>query len=175
LFVARTNKHHRAEGLQVSVFSIPARLGACESANHLTENISVGFSLSAPQGPSRDRERFVDQLRSPSPARDFEDALFVRLHNVDPGFQPANLLTAKIALPPARYDTDQKKAAFFRELLPRVEQLPGVHGAAMAMSLPATAWIRTDITEVEGKPSPDPAEASSFGVLQSITPGSWSG
>ena len=44
---------------------------------------------------------------------------FVRLHNVDPGFQPANLLTAKIALPLARYDTDQKRAAFFRELVPR--------------------------------------------------------
>jgi putative ABC transport system permease protein len=96
---------------------------------------------------------------------------FVRLHNVDPGFQSANLLTAKIALPPARYDTDQKKAAFFHELLPRVEQLPGVRGAAMAMSLPATTWIRTNITEVEGKPSPDPAEPSSFGVLQSVTPG----
>ncbi|HMJ62835.1 MAG TPA: FtsX-like permease family protein, partial [Bryobacteraceae bacterium] len=96
---------------------------------------------------------------------------FVRLHNVDPGFQPANLLTAKIALPPARYGTDWKKIAFFRELLPRLEQLPGVRGAAMAMSLPATTWIRTNIIEVEGKPSPDPEEPSSFGVLQSITPG----
>ena len=48
---------------------------------------------------------------------------FVRLHSVDPGFEPANLLTMKIALPPARYDTDQKKAAFFGELLPRLESV----------------------------------------------------
>ncbi len=70
---------------------------------------------------------------------------FVLLHNVDPGFQPANLLTAKIALPPARYDTDPKKAAFFRDLLPRLEQLPGVSAAAIAMSLPTTTWIRTKL------------------------------
>src|SRR5262249_27480930 len=54
----------------------------------------------------------------------------IRLRNVDPGFQPSNLLTMKIALPPARYDTDQKKAAFFRELLPRIEQSPGIRAAA---------------------------------------------
>jgi putative ABC transport system permease protein len=96
---------------------------------------------------------------------------FVRLHRVDPGFQPANLLTAKIALPPARYDTDRKKSAFFRELLPHLEHLPGVSGAAMAMSLPTTTWIRTNILEVEGKPPLEPSDASSYGVWQSITPG----
>ena len=95
---------------------------------------------------------------------------FVALHDVDPGFQPANLLTAKIALPLARYDTDPKRAAFFRELLPRVEQLPGVSAAAIAMSLPATNWIRTNYW-VQGKPSPDIGEPSTNAVIQSITPG----
>ena len=41
---------------------------------------------------------------------------FVRLRSVDPGFEPVNLLTMKISLPPARYDSDQKKAAFFRRI-----------------------------------------------------------
>jgi predicted permease len=96
---------------------------------------------------------------------------FVRLHSVDPGFQPANLLTMKVALPPARYDTDAKKAAFFRDLLPRMETVPGVLGAAMAMYIPTTAWIRTNITEIEGRPASDPKEGLSHVVLQSITPG----
>ncbi|HEY3458043.1 MAG TPA: ABC transporter permease [Bryobacteraceae bacterium] len=96
---------------------------------------------------------------------------FLRLHRVDPGFQSANLLTAKIALPPARYDTDQKRFLFFRELLSRLEGLPGVSGAAMAMSLPSTTWIRTNILAVEGKPPLDPGEVSSYGVWQSVTPG----
>jgi predicted permease len=94
---------------------------------------------------------------------------FVLLRNVDPGFQSANLLTAKIALPLARYDTDPKKAAFFRDLLPRLEQLRGVSAAAIAMSLPTTTWIRTNYW-VEGKPSPDVAEASTNAVVQSVTP-----
>jgi putative ABC transport system permease protein len=96
---------------------------------------------------------------------------FARLHSVDPGFQPANLLTMKIALPPARYDTDQKKTAFFDQLLPRVQAAPGVRSAAMVMTLPTTTWIRTNITGVEGQPDPDPDDPASFGVIQSVTPG----
>lgn len=38
---------------------------------------------------------------------------FLRLHSVNPGFRPENLLTAKIALPPARYDTDGKRRHSF--------------------------------------------------------------
>jgi putative ABC transport system permease protein len=96
---------------------------------------------------------------------------FVRLSGVNPGFRPQNLLTMKIALPPARYDTDQKKAAFFNQLVPRLEALPGVRRAAMAMSLPATTWVRTNITKVEGQPNPDSNDPSIFGVIESVTPG----
>ena len=95
---------------------------------------------------------------------------FARLRSVDPGFRPANLLTMRIALPLARYDTDQKREAFFRELLPRVEELPGVRGAAIALSLPTTNGIRTNIFGVQGRAPLDPREPSSFGLVQSITP-----
>lgn len=95
---------------------------------------------------------------------------FVRLRSVDPGFQTESLLTMKIALPLARYDTDQKRAAFFRELLPKVEALPGVRAAATAMSLPTTAWIRTNILEVEGNPAWQEEDPSSYAVVQSVSP-----
>lgn len=95
---------------------------------------------------------------------------FVRLHSVDPGFQSANLLTAKVALPLARYDTDEKKFAFFRELMIRAGDMPGVRGATIAMSLPTTTWIRTNYW-VEGKPSPDILEPSLNAVVESVTPG----
>jgi predicted permease len=95
---------------------------------------------------------------------------FVRLHNVDPGFQPKNLLTAKIALPRARYDTDQRREAFLRDLLSGLQQIPGIRSAALAMLLPTTAWIRTNITDIEGHPDLDPADATSYAVVQSVTP-----
>ncbi len=95
---------------------------------------------------------------------------FAALQNVNPGFQPANLLTMKIALPTARYDTDPKKAAFFGDLVQRVQALPGVRGAAMTMSLPTTTWIRTNINRIEGQPAPDENDPL-FAVIQSITPG----
>jgi hypothetical protein len=94
----------------------------------------------------------------------------VRLESVNPGFDPAHLLTMKISLPPARYDTDQKKAAFFRDLLERVEAVPGVRGATVAMSLPTTVWIRTNITRIESRPAPDENDPL-MAVIQSITPG----
>lgn len=90
---------------------------------------------------------------------------FFRLRSVDPGFRAADLLTAKIALPHARYDTDQKRDTFFRELQRR---LPS--GSAVAMLLPTTAWIRTNIMAAEGRAPFDEGDAASYAVVQSVTP-----
>jgi putative ABC transport system permease protein len=95
---------------------------------------------------------------------------FYRLHTVDPGFRPENLITAKIALPRVRYDTDQKRDSFFRDLLPRLKQPRGVKNAALAMLLPTAAWIRTNIMSVEGKPELDQGDDASYAVEQSATP-----
>jgi predicted permease len=92
---------------------------------------------------------------------------FARLHSVDPGFQPANLLTMKIALPTARYDADQKRAAFFAELVRRVEAVPGVRAVSVVLKLPTTTRLGTDI-HIAGRPDSD-GEQSVQG--QSITPG----
>lgn len=95
---------------------------------------------------------------------------FMRLKDVNPGFQPAGLLTAKIALAPVAYDTGPKRMAFADQLLQRVEILPGVTNAAMAMSLPATTWYRTNM-QIQGKPwDPNPGNWPSI-QIQSVTRG----
>jgi len=95
---------------------------------------------------------------------------FVRLRSVDPGLQSSNLLTMKISLPLTRYETDARKIAFFRDLVQRVELLPGVDSATVAMSLPTTAdWIGTNVL-AEGQPAVDGAKQITA-RLQSITPG----
>lgn len=70
---------------------------------------------------------------------------FVRLNRIDPGFQPAHLLTMQISLPPSRYGTDQKKAAFYEDLVRRVESLPRVRTAAVTWTLPFTGFARTPV------------------------------
>lgn len=92
---------------------------------------------------------------------------FARLHAIDPGFQPENQLTLKIALPPARYDTDHKRTQFFDDVLQRANAIPGVLSAAAALSLPTTNWLRTNI-QIPGDPE-IPSEQK-FAVLQSVTP-----
>jgi len=94
-----------------------------------------------------------------------------RLRGVDPGFQSANVLTMKIALPLARYDTDLKKSAFFRELERRVENMPGVRGAGVAMSLPTIAEFLGTNVSAEGQPPDDGDSNSPSARLQSVTPG----
>jgi putative ABC transport system permease protein len=58
------------------------------------------------------------------------------LRGVAVGFNPADLLTVNVDVPPLRYDTDRKVASFFGELCSRVAMLPGVRGAAAGMTLP---------------------------------------
>lgn len=93
---------------------------------------------------------------------------FARLRNVDPGFQPANLLTMKIPLPGPRYDTKEKRVAFYEELERRVKDIPGVKNVAIMRSLPTTSWFFTNV-DVEGQPQVAPREQPSS-QLQSITP-----
>lgn len=95
---------------------------------------------------------------------------FMRLKDVNPGFQSSGLLTAKIVLAPVRYDTGTKRMAFAGQLVERLETLPGVRNTAMAMSLPATTWYRTNI-QIQGKPwDPNPGNWPSI-QIQSVTPG----
>ena len=61
---------------------------------------------------------------------------FVLLRDVNPGFDPENLLTMRVALPGARYPKPEQSATFFRELTQRVSALPGVEAAGAALSLP---------------------------------------
>jgi predicted permease len=92
-----------------------------------------------------------------------------KLRSVNPGLQPANLFTARIALSPARYDTNPKILAFFDELLRRADALPGVRGAALALALPQSVAIRTNV-QVGEQPEGDVSKWPMC-QIQSVTPG----
>ncbi len=92
-----------------------------------------------------------------------------KLRSVNPGLQPANLFTARIALSPARYDTNPKILAFFDEVLRRADALPGVRGAALALALPQSVAIRTNV-QVGEQPEGDVSKWPMC-QIQSVTPG----
>jgi putative ABC transport system permease protein len=63
---------------------------------------------------------------------------FVRLLSVDPGFDSRNLLTVKLTLPAAKYAREEQRFAAYREILRRVEDVPGVESAGVINLIPMT-------------------------------------
>ncbi len=55
---------------------------------------------------------------------------FARLHAVNPGFEPSGVLAANVALPRTRYPSDTAQAAFFEQVLTRLNNTPGIVAAA---------------------------------------------
>ncbi len=64
---------------------------------------------------------------------------YQRLKQVDPGFDPGNVLTIKMLVSEDTYRT--RATVFFRELLERVRALPGVQAAATTLDLPLDGWV----------------------------------
>jgi putative ABC transport system permease protein len=76
---------------------------------------------------------------------------FMRLQHTNPGLNPENLLTLRVNLPGAKYNTPEKRHGFFNELLDRASALPGVQASGAVSSLPLGGnWGRS--LTVEGFP-----------------------
>ena len=69
------------------------------------------------------------------------------LRSVNLGFNPAHLLTARVSLQTSRYDTDQKRAAFFDDLVASLAATPGVRHAAAAMFLPMAGFVGSPVQD----------------------------
>jgi putative ABC transport system permease protein len=86
---------------------------------------------------------------------------FARLSNMNPGFDPENLLTMKIALPDAQYPKTDQRVLFLDQLLERVKSLPGVKAAAVTNRLPLNGETNWGSINVVGRPVLDWAHAPS--------------
>jgi putative ABC transport system permease protein len=71
---------------------------------------------------------------------------FWQLRQIQPGFNPNNLLTLRLELPESRYKEASKQMQFRRALLDLVNSLPGVR-AALVSELPMSGdWLHHDFT-----------------------------
>lgn len=75
---------------------------------------------------------------------------FMRLQQVNPGFQPQQLLTLDLSLPRTKYREQHQVRSFYQGLLDRVESLPGVQAAGMVTFLPLTGRVAVRNIEVVG-------------------------
>jgi predicted permease len=63
---------------------------------------------------------------------------FVRLEQVDPGFRSRGVLTLQLSLPRAKYESRERRVAFYTGLLDRLGALPGVRSVSAARPFPLT-------------------------------------
>ncbi len=82
---------------------------------------------------------------------------FSRLMDVDPGFNPGDLLTAQTWLPLPRYSKPEQQITFLQDLLSRVKAQPGVTDAAGGTGMPFSEVQLMDTFFVEGQPALPPA------------------
>jgi putative ABC transport system permease protein len=80
---------------------------------------------------------------------------FRLLQDVNPGFDPSNILTMRLPLPEIKYGEPGRAAAFIGQLLERVSALPGVKAVGTTTHLPMRGGGDTYF-KIEGRPFADP-------------------
>ena len=90
---------------------------------------------------------------------------FIRLQQVDRGFNTDNILTMVIRLPDARYPEDAQLVTFFNQAMERVRQLPTVKSAGMINFLPLYGGLGSNTGfKIKGQPEPPPGQGPSTDV-----------
>jgi putative ABC transport system permease protein len=84
---------------------------------------------------------------------------FIRVLEIDPGYDPSNMLTMSVALPERGYPNFQQQVDFFQKLLDRVKVAPGVLSVAASNALPFRGTPETDleIPGFRGQPGAEPS------------------
>ena len=77
---------------------------------------------------------------------------FSHLLDVDPGFNPARLLSFQLFLPPATYTDANAQIQFYDRLLPRLQAQPGVTAVAAMAGLPPRRDVNANDMQFEGIP-----------------------
>jgi putative ABC transport system permease protein len=90
---------------------------------------------------------------------------FMRLQQVDRGFNTDNILTMVVRLPEAGYSQDPQIVNFFVQALERIRSLPGVRSAGVINFLPLYGGLGSATGfKIEGRPEPLPGQGPSTDV-----------
>jgi putative ABC transport system permease protein len=75
---------------------------------------------------------------------------FVKLTTVDLGFNPSQLVIARLPLPRGQYESAADKQRYFSQVVARLQALPGVTAVTPTASLPGFGGVRSEI-EIPGR------------------------
>ena len=80
---------------------------------------------------------------------------FANLQSVDPGFDPAHVLTLRMTLTGERYKTSAQVASFANQVAASMEHVPGVARAAVTNYLPLSSGMNIPLAAIIGQPNPE--------------------
>ncbi len=72
------------------------------------------------------------------------------LSRIDLGFDPEQVLTLRLSVPPIRYDNPEKVVGYYRQVLDGVRAVPGVERAGVVRVLPLATTIGDYGLDIEG-------------------------
>jgi predicted permease len=94
---------------------------------------------------------------------------FGALMNVNPGFDPKNVLTGRISMTSDIYEDTGERVRYVNEGLERLKALPGVEIAAFVAPMPFSGGNVGSDFRIQGRPKPEPGEEPGANV-RSVTP-----
>jgi putative ABC transport system permease protein len=83
---------------------------------------------------------------------------FLNLLQVNPGFNPENVLTMGVQLPLAKYPQAAQRVAFYQEFDHRIKALPGIEAVGFVNNLPLGGSSSDNSFLIEGIPEPPPGQ-----------------
>jgi predicted permease len=94
---------------------------------------------------------------------------FDRLVNVNPGFDPENVLMGRISLTRPAYENPEQRVRYVNQTLERLKALPGVESAALVAPMPFSGGNVGSDFRIEGRPKPEPGQEPTANN-RSVTP-----
>lgn len=85
---------------------------------------------------------------------------FIRLQDVDPGFDPNDVVRVGLSLPETKYEEGYQAAGFVRQMIEKAESIPGAQSVAIGAPLPLSGSNWTLSFVIEGRPV-SPSERTS--------------
>lgn len=89
---------------------------------------------------------------------------FASLTNIHPGFDPSNVLTARITLSGPAYEDSEPRKRYVSQTLERIKALPGVENVAFVAPMPFSGADIGGDFRIDGHPTPEPGQEPAANV-----------